>query len=731
MSPLGTSEAKSIRLNPLCLPSDTGCRFVLLIVLVLGSSLFIYNGLALHKLSVPAYQRCMALGPSASELSNVPGITELRDPSALVAKSQAFSNCVRRVQLNSAIWMLAGLAGVLTATLSLMWFIPAWKKRRGRLVSLSKEDAPAVLACLETMSKEAGLPRLPRFLWNPFNSASTGLAFGSPGEPCVALSGGLVTQYYTDPAAFRAVVFHELAHIRNGDVSKTYFAVATWYAFLAVALAPFFAAMSWDFVSVQLWRVLALTLLVYWSRTAVLRVREMYADVRASVWDTPRGALRRVIHALPRPKEGAWRKCLRVHPTAEERSSALEDGAGLFRISFWETLLAGLAAGIALPNFSLLLQILVPGAMLVGLLASLTFAALLAGIVGTRIWRATLADLAAIGPAPKAARLGLALALGLLLGYEFSLYSAFDSGLTTGMRNPAIFWNCVLFVMLLAGSVLFMRWETISASTWLQASLTPQSLRGSFLGAQIVGTAFLTLVLGSLFVFWQVGDTYLGSGLPGFSSLVVFGLLVALNQPAFTLVLFALWAFPLATCLRRAPADANVSRFLFLEGETPTSAVLGSGSGVPLQPKVALRIGLTGGVVFCILHVMIRLVLHYSSPPGGQSDQSKMLLYYSQVLLAALIQAILAAVTAGRVRRLPLLHGLLAAFVGGCTMTGAFFAVNVALGGGVALKFASDTFQTMVNSGALAAIPLASLVFAFRRRIPHERAFDRPHEAAA
>ena len=736
MSSLGASGAARIHLNPMCLPTDTDCRFVLLIALVLASSLFIYNGLALHKLSVQAYQRCMALAPSATELSAgiQQGMTDLRDPSALVAKSQAFSNCIRRAQWSSAIWMLTGLGGVLFATLSLMWFIPAVKRWRGGLVSLSREDGPEVLACLESMSKEAGLVRQPRFLWNPFNSASTGLAFGRPGQAWIALSGGLVTQYYTDPAAFRAVVFHELAHIRNGDVPKTYFAVATWYAFLALALAPFFAAMSWDFLSVQLWRVLALALLVYWGRTAVLRVREIYADVRASVWDTPHGALRRVIAALPRPKEGVWHKCLRVHPTALERSSALEDSAKLFRISFWETLLAGLAAGIAFPNFMLLLQILVPGAMLVGILASVTFAALLAGIVGSRIWRATLADLAAVGPAPKAGPLGLALASGLLLGLKFSLSSAFASGLSIGARNPTIFWDVVLVVMLLAGSILFVRWEAISASTWLQANLTPQSLRASFLGAQFVSTALLALVLGSLFVIWQVGETYLGSGLPGFSSMVVFGLLVALNQPAFTLVLSALWAFPLAASLRRLPADSSVSSFLFLEradSETPERAILASDSRTPLQPKMALRIGLIGGVVFCVLHIIIRLVWHYASPPEGASDQSKMVLYYSQVLLAALIQAILAAMAAGRIRRLPLLHGLFAAFVGGCIMTTAFFVMNVALGGGITLKFAADTLQTIVNSGALVSLSLALLVAALRSRRHRQKPLDHGEDAVA
>jgi Zn-dependent protease with chaperone function len=734
LSSAEVSAPSKFRLNPFCLPSDTGCRFVLLIVTVFGSSLFVYNALALHKLSVQAYQGCLALGPSAAELSSsTGGPLELKDPSALIAKSQALASCVRGVQRGSAIWMFAGLAVLLLATLSIVWFIPTVKARRGRLVPLPSEDAPEVLASLESMSREAGLTRPPRFLWNPLNTASTGLAFGRPGDPCIALTGGLVTQFYTDQAAFRAVMLHELAHIRNGDVNKTYFAVATWYAFLAVALAPFLVAMSRNFLSGQLWRVLVLALLVYLSRTAVLRIRETYADVRASFWDTPAGALRRVIAALPQPKENFWQKWLRVHPTAAERSNALDNTENLFKVSFWETLFAGLAVGIAFPNFMLLTQTVVPGAIQVGILASLVFAALLSGIVGTRIWRTSLAALVEIGPTPRATQLGLALASGLLLGLKFSLSSAFSSELLTGAKNPTILWDFLLVIVLIAGSILFLRWEIVSASTWLTASLTARSPRATYFAAQIVSTAFLALVFGSLFVVWQVGQTYLSAGLTGFASLLALGFLVTLNQPAFSLVLFALWAFPLAAGLWRVPGSPSSSSWLSLEksaATTPIPANLVSANRVPLQLNSALRLGLLGGAVFCILHILIRLAWHYTSPPAGASNESKFTLYYSQVLLGVLIQVVVVGVAAARIRRLPLLHGLLAAFTGACIMIAAFLVTNLVFGGTIGLTFASDLFQTIVNAGALASLPAGLLIAAFRTRADRRRQRDDHHQVS-
>jgi len=73
----------------------------------------------------------------------------------------------------------------------------------------------------------------------PLNPAKTGLAFGRVRRRYIALSGGLMTQFYTDQPAFRAVLLHELAHLRNGDVDKTYLTLAIWRAFVAGALIPF------------------------------------------------------------------------------------------------------------------------------------------------------------------------------------------------------------------------------------------------------------------------------------------------------------------------------------------------------------------------------------------------------------------------------------------------------------------------------------------------------------
>ena len=107
----------------------------------------------------------------------------------------------------------------------------------------------------------------------------------------------LILRYDTDRAGVRAVVLHELAHLRNRDVGKTYLTIAIWWAFVATALLPFVALVvhpalfytplrwslrrfdgHWAQVGYQVGSVLVLTAVVYLTRNAILRTRETHAD---------------------------------------------------------------------------------------------------------------------------------------------------------------------------------------------------------------------------------------------------------------------------------------------------------------------------------------------------------------------------------------------------------------------------------------------------------------------
>lgn len=305
---------------------ETGRQPGRAIVSVLGASILVFT--VLHN-AIPATSSALKAAESRCSASARAAIPVDLPPD--YRQSSAYQRCVEPATQRQGALVIAGVAAVLVLAAVLYLLHPAWKLRRERLVPFTARDSAGIADYLGTLCREAGLVRPPVFVWAPLDMARSGVAFGRSGRHYVALSGGLVVLYGLDRAAFRAVVLHELAHLRNGDVEKTSFAMAVWRSFVAIALVPMTAAgvlggqlsLIWPMG----WRVVALTALVYVTRNSVLRARERYADVRAATWDGPGSALSRVIESLPKTSRWRWQALLGLHPDPAERRGVLRDAA--------------------------------------------------------------------------------------------------------------------------------------------------------------------------------------------------------------------------------------------------------------------------------------------------------------------------------------------------------------------------------------------------------------------
>jgi Zn-dependent protease with chaperone function len=289
-----------------------------------------------------------------------------------------------------------GLAIETALALVLYWFYPTWKIRKDKLEPLVLEDAPEIEEALTELCQAAGLKKRPNFFWNPLNLAPGGVAFGRLGKYRVAISGGLVTLFYTDLPAFKAVVLHELAHIRNKDIDKTYLTVSVWRAFVLTALLPlaisFFGRSAGEIAGVG-WRAAVLALLVYLIRNAVLRTREVYADLRASSWGETSQALEQMLARLGKPEKSKLKALTQVHPDPAYRREILQDPVPLFQMSFWDSLATGIAASISFLSLEALAYGFLPGSTLLpSLVAASLLASLAAGVVGLEVWRAVYAS---------------------------------------------------------------------------------------------------------------------------------------------------------------------------------------------------------------------------------------------------------------------------------------------------------------------------------------------------
>jgi Zn-dependent protease with chaperone function len=653
------------RLNPFAFPSDTALRFGLLVAAVFGANLYVWQWIAgtrRHDEDLAGAAACLRFSTAGATS------TEQFD-----AASDAFSACVRHLYRYQAWWMLGGTAALLVAAGALMLATPIWITRRRRLRPLTAEDAPAVVAEVGQLADEQGL-NPPRLFWNPLDSSTGGLAFGHPGRYSVAVGGGLVVRQAVDPPAFRAIVRHELAHIKNRDVGVTYFTLAVWYAFLLVAVVPFVFTLLDDqgTLTSVMWRLGVLALLVYLTRNAVLRSREVYADLRASVPDGPQGALRRVLAALPRSKSDPVTRLRSAHPDPARRLAALDDTRPLFPLGALVAFTTGLTASIAYESVVQLLSSFYSEAFDLRITAGIVLVPLAVGVVGVAIWREAFAA-HADGREPASPWLdGLALAAGFVVGPELALdrIVGFETTLLEEVDGIGALWT----VGLVAGLVLLLAWIRTSASWWLRALGGGRNGLAQAGGLLIAGAA-LTVFTGVFYVLrdfraalsfsWGLSaqehafvDSQVWTVPKVVWQVVRDGeLLIIIQKPYFVPIIALLALFPFAAMLvRDRPTEATWA-FLDPGGHLQTPPLT-------LRPLLPLAVGAVAGLGFLVLAALIRLAMHYGvSAETRALDTALFSFFVSMVALALLVQLLAGAAGAWHGG---LVGALGASFVAGC-----------------------------------------------------------------
>ena len=710
------------RLNPFAFPSDTAFRFGLLVAAVLGSNLYVWQWIA------------------TSTRFDAEHVQEIQGCLAVVG-TDAFTPCVNELYRYQVGWMLGGSAALLAVAAALMFATPLWITRRRRLRPLTRDDAPAVVERVAELAREQELDP-PRLFWNPLDASSGGLAFGHPGRYSIAVGGGLVVRHTTDRPAFDAVVRHELGHIRNRDVGITYFTLAVWYAFLAVAAVPFLvtaadAGATWS----ATWRIAALSALVYLTRNAVLRSRELYADLRASVHDGRNGALRRVLQGLPESPGNRLVHLRSVHPRPEQRLAALDDTRPLFPLGALVAFAAGLTATVAFDSVASLLSTYFNDAFDLRFLAGLVLVPLAAGTIGVAVWRQAFAAHAEGREPDSPWTDGLAFAAGFVLGPELALEGIVTREGTLfrdAFDGTGILWT----VALVAGLALVLAWIRTSASWWIRALGGRRPTLALGVGLVIAGIA-LTTFTSVVYAMHQVREalTFSRAASAAEQDLVDTTVwtvpervwqfvmdgesLVIAHKPYLVPVLVALVLFPFAaTLVRRRPARADWA-FLDAGGELQTPPL------PRLRPLLPIALGAAVGVVLLAVAAVIRLGVHNGASAETRATDAALLSFFVSMvavaLLAQLVAGALGAVRGG------LIGALGAAFVAGCF--GWFAIVAGPMAGGcvdalslnpgpcawtVDAGFSWNLFKQVIAQGALAGLA-GGLLVAGAQLVLHRR----------
>jgi Zn-dependent protease with chaperone function len=732
-----------MRLNPFLFPSETDLRFVLLIVVLLAESLFTYSYLQSTLFIEPQTARTL----ECNEISGHFGSIQQFDPQMFslfnseaggewAAKtnesSRIFEECMREWDLSNAFWGIGGCVLFALVTFCIYWFTPARKIKREKYEPLPVEDAGEVLDALKSICAEIGIPKLPTFLWSPLNPVSSGLAFGRFGKYFVAITGGLVTQYYTDREAFRSVILHELAHLRNKDVDKTYLTVAAWQAFIFVVLLPqffmvfisplrellggleninrFFNSLGYALVFAV--DAMVLFILVYLSRNALLRTRELYADARASVWDGPNGSLGRVLQTMSGNTAHKTSELFRTHPDSQKRFNLLTNTTLLFTIGLLDVFMIGTAAMVGTDEFRRLFLLLLPyfskQEIVAGLVTGLLYAVILVGILGTLVWRSVFFSTMTNQRQSRWMwwKIGMMLGMGSALGASISFANAVN--VLYGVFNIVLVLILNIFLGFLLGIAfsLFLSWLAENADVWLAVASTPAQVQKIYITLSLFSIITMACWLGWAFSAWS----------PGNAALTLFDLAAGLPLAAanpFTILFFALlWLCPLSVYFWSKEAALIDRTWGFLDAPAQPVKIVAQ----QFSLKKAALIGCVIGVLYFVSDFIITILLRFIVPQSTRaSDDYKIISFVLYIVIAALAQVLIAIIVAMSVKELKFQHGLMAAFVGGCIMAVGFSVNNLVFGGG--LMFI--VFPWMLNSGALLALSILLLISATTSQRKH------------
>lgn len=741
------------RLNPFAFPSETDFRFALLIALIVSVCLanffilFLTTPTTFQRTYFDTIEECIRRFPFSFEEEVAPA-TDLEGLSEQFAQGSTRISrtiaCYRPVVNQLILGIFAATAAVLIVARLIFQFAPRWTIRRQQLSPLTAEDVPEVNDYLEGLCAEMELRRQPTFLWNPLNATRSAFTFGNRSRQYVAMNMGLVSQFFADREAFRAVLLHELAHIKNADLAKSQFATAVWYAFLALAAVPSlffslfidpsdsgFGPLAWG----RLWQVALLAGLVYFVRNGILRAREYYADVRASTYMTSPEALEQILAGSPSPNRSAFRRWFATHPPSGRRVDVLNDTRPLFFATFEVAVITGIVMGIIFATNGLWASSLGGGRFFrQNAVLALLLAILLMGTIGLSVWRGTTAGLLGAAGSQRLGRIALGVGVGLFFGAQ-----VIDMAGTLNFLGAADLVSIVSLQISLVVAAMFGAaityavglWAITGATAWSEVAAGRRSPRIVYVAWFIVAAGITTILIYPLTIaFWMSQFSYQG----GLELVVLGGVLAIGAIPGYLVasapgaVLFiGIWALPLAAWLfRQQFRPIRAASWGFLEPAAAESMVTSQSpvaSGEPgrlaFDIGVAVRSAVVLAAVFLALLALkwaVRFGQGFVPGPGVEYND---LFGEATLVLSMLLLVVLAVWVTVRTRQFHVTHTLFASFLLGVLMSIASNLVNGLVETGSA--FANPEYywvdmQLFWGVGLLVSPPVAVVVRWLRGR---------------
>ncbi|MFD8088137.1 M48 family metalloprotease [Kitasatospora sp. NPDC059722] len=738
--------------------AGTTMRFVLLVALLVVSSGSMLTQVIYLRAISPSQHGAGCLLAAGGDPYDTPDsvllMTGLNQPAAYEA-------CVARYEPSPAWWLAPACAVLLTAVAGVLFLLlPRWKARSARCVPLAVMDADGAIAReLAALAASAGLARMPRVVVDPTAVASgSAVVFGWNGRPTIRLAGGLLSRRIAEPDRFRAVLLHELAHVRNGDVTLTYATIALWRVYVLLVMLPYTAwfladlpalvrAVDWPqqvpgvVRSVTL--SVAMAVLVYLARSDVLRSREIHADLTAVRWGAPphgwAGETTAPVGGAFRRAAGSFAELWRAHPRFDVRRHSLTDPEALFDLRALPMFLTGAAAAL----FGTQVDGYLVSHGLDGVwfqqAAEVVAAGFVTGVAAVAIWRAVLYAVATGRRPPSGVR------SGLFLGVGMAAAEAVAGGLTVGHWAPERPWALVLII--LAGAV-YGCWTAQCALLWSRVwtgrSIVPAMLVCLAAGCAAMSCWFVwwhregaTIALGAAF---NPGSAYrlfpVADVSRSTSAALVATMQTVADPPLALFALLGLWVVPLLAWVVRPPAGVPGWLAAAVPGDRLAGVAAGPRKPLPQLRRLLVAV-LVGGLTGWAGLIAATAWLHTRMPEYEDrvllSIMTYLVLWAASLVLAAAVAAGVASAVSHRYRllvavitaELAVLLAAAATFLtessGGCVEALRTFYPSCSWHPGGTWDLLSLILGPVLVLGGAAAPVAASLVWAVRRLRPAAR----------
>jgi Zn-dependent protease with chaperone function len=399
-------------LNPFAFPSETQLRSILLIWAILGlcwSVGFYFANVFASSVGWPAIDKLPKINfnilyheeerPSDGAFLDhvreqlehtLAGYKELETPGRLARMQADLAGLseAAHFQLKAMVpYFVIPVIFLVCALLCILvlYIIRARRLRLSGRAPSRVEEKPELQRALQTLIGEVQelqrqhgerpIPQ-PRILLSR-GAVGDGQAFGSSRRPVILLTRAMPSilrkeiRQHGGPYSFRAAVLHELAHLANRDVTRSYWAEASWI--ILVPVLTLLIVTLWMFrssLAVPDWfqagiHMISILLVVELIRRGILRGREHEADLRtALLWNAGeplRSSLAEDESDLSSP--GALRKQLsrlwRRHPTTAERRDVLDYPNRALVLGMDVPFLAGLLFGNLIVSILVLTSVIV------------------------------------------------------------------------------------------------------------------------------------------------------------------------------------------------------------------------------------------------------------------------------------------------------------------------------------------------------------------------------------